>query len=397
MKERIEVFQLEGSEYDMGKKQGEYYQNSIHQMHQQLTHSEEFLAAKPFLIPKFLFIKLANLFSSKMIENPIKDNLPSQWTFLEGLSEGANISISKLLFLQAIDALGTQISNYKNSENDSFSINNCSAVGVVGKRTNTGKPLIIKNWDGPSTLANHIIFRRLKPGNNKKYRTLSSGVGGLAGINNGINEKGLAIVYNYAYPLEIGKEGIPPMFIIREMLENCSSVKEAAKLLEEFPRLGGANIMIADKTGDLAVVEMSPTWFKLRRKGKNGEKDFLICTNHYISSQMREIEVPRNAVYTEEAPEYLQGKPVHKSSIFRYKNAYDILRKTHNQISLDFLNEKIQSNHGPENKPSEYTFCNHGEQISTGFGVMIDIKNNEFYATYGKPCQGNMQNLSTLI
>ncbi|MGV9173896.1 MAG: hypothetical protein ACOC35_15210, partial [Promethearchaeia archaeon] len=106
-------------------------------------------------------------------------------------------------------------------------------------------------------------------------------------------------------------------------------------------------------------------------------------------------EVPQNAVYTEDAPEYLQGKPVHKSSILRYKSAFETLQnKNTSTFTLDYLNQNIQCSHGPENKPSEYTFCNHGEQISTGFGVMIDIQNKDFFATYGKPCQGEMQNLS---
>jgi hypothetical protein len=64
------------------------------------------------------------------------------------------------------------------------------------------------------------------------------------------------------------------------------------------------------------------------------------------------------------------------------------------KISLEFLNKKIQCSHGPENKPSEYTICNHGQEISTGFGIMIDIKNNLFYAIYGNPCQGKMIDLS---
>ncbi|MGV9200146.1 MAG: C45 family autoproteolytic acyltransferase/hydrolase, partial [Promethearchaeia archaeon] len=246
----------------------------------------------------------------------------------------------------------------------------------------------------PPTLANHIIFRRLQP-EGEKYATLGSGVGGLAGNNNGINDRGLSIVYNYAYPLEIGKSGVPPMFLIREILEQCDSVKGSVELLEQFPRLGGANIMIADKNGDLAVVETSSDRIEVRREGENGEKDFLICTNHYISPKMKENEVPRNSVYTENAPEYLQGKPVHKSSILRYKSAYEILKNQGlGTVTLDYLNQNIQCNHGPENKPSEYTFCNHGEQISTGFGVMIDVHNKEFYAIFGKPCQGEMQNLS---
>ncbi|MFO8018308.1 MAG: C45 family peptidase [Promethearchaeia archaeon] len=395
MKKSIKVFQLEGSEYDMGLQQGTKFQEAIHQMYKDLIHSEDFLAAKPFLIPKFLFVKLAVYFSSKMVKDSIKTHLPSQWEFLEGLSEGAQLSMKRILFLQAIDALGSQVTKYKETRGNSFPLNNCSAVGITPNRTDTGGVLIIKNWDGTPTLAQHIIFRKLTPTYGEKYATLGSSVDGLGGINNGVNEKGLSMVYSFAYPLNIGKKGIPPMFLIREVLEHCTTVKESIQMLKQFPRLGGANMMIADRGGDLAVVETSPTQVEVRRKGKKGESDFLIATNHYVTPVMKQSEVPRNAFYTKGAPKFLQGKLVHRSSILRYKRTYNILKDMENEkISLDFLNAKVQSDHGPNNMPSENTFCNHGEKVSTGFGIMMDMKNNQVFAVYGNPCQGSMENLT---
>jgi len=397
MEKPINVFKLEGSEYEMGFKQGDHFRTQIQSLYNELTHSDDFLASKPFILPKFFFIKLAISFASKMVIYSIKQNLPSQWEFLRGLSEGANLSIKKILSLQAIDSLGTKISNYDITNNVQFSVNNCSAVGITGERSETGNILMIKNWDGPEFLAENIIFRKISPSERDKYSTLGSGVNGLVGINNGMNEKGLSIVYSYAYPLDIGKKGIPPMFLIRAALEKCNTVNETINLIENHPRLGGANIMVGDKKGDFAVIESSPSNIDVRREGMNGEKDYLICTNHYITNEMQKIEVPRNAVYNENAPQYLRGKPVHKSSILRYKTAFDILKnEAPSKISLEFLNKKIQCSHGPENKPSEHTICNHGKVISTGFGIMIDIKNNHFYGTYGNPCKGKMLNISEI-
>jgi len=391
----INIFELEGNDYEMGLKQGKHYQTEIKELFNKLTSSDEFLASKPFLIPKFLFRGLATLFSSKMIKDSIQEHFPSQWTFLEGLSEGANISIRKLLFLQAIDALGTEVSNYKIIENISSSFNNCSAVGVKGTRTDTGGALMIKNWDGPEFLADYTIFRNIKPIDGK-YSTIGSGVVGLVGINNGMNEKGLSIVYNYAYPQDIGDEGVPSMIIIREVLENCSTVIETVNHFKKYPRIGGANVLVADKKGDLAVLEVGPKNVEVRRKGSEGEKDWLICTNHYLTPAMKQIEVPRDAVYDENAAKAFRGKPVHKTSLLRYKNARDILKNgTPEKISLEFLNKQIQCSHGPEDKPSEFTFCNHGVEISTGFGVMSDVKNEHFYATLGKPCKNQMEILNS--
>jgi predicted choloylglycine hydrolase len=391
---KIELFRLKRkSPFEMGYEQGSQFKAEINQMYSDLTHSEDLLASKPSLLPRFLFIKLVNSISSKKIKEPIQDNLPSQWEFLEGLREGSGIHMKKLLFLQALDALGTQIQNYRKGEGN-LDYGECSAVGVSGETSVTGKPLIIKNWDGPESLANYIFFRHVIPLDEKRYSTLSSGVYALAGINNGINEKGLSIVYNYAYPKEIGEKGIPPMFLIREALERCVTVPEVIELFKTNPRLGGANIMVGDQTGDLAVIEMGPNDIKVRHSSDKSH-NYLICTNHYLTPEMKLREVPRNAVYTEDATQSQRGEPVHKSSLLRYQAAFSILKsESPNVISLEFLNEKIQQNHGPNNNPSRYTFCNHGPHISTGFGVMLNAEKKTFFAIKGKPCQRTMQKFS---
>jgi hypothetical protein len=61
--------------------------------------------------------------------------------------------------------------------------------------------------------------------------------------------------------------------------------------------------MVGDKNGDLAVIESSPSNIEVRREGMHGEKGYLICTNHYITPEMQQIEVHRNAIYNENAPE----------------------------------------------------------------------------------------------
>jgi predicted choloylglycine hydrolase len=199
MNNQIEIFELEGNDREMGYKQGLMFKTQIKQLFENLTKSKEFLSSKPVYVPKFIYRKLATIFSLKMIRTWIKDYFPSQWEFLKGLSEGAEISMNKILFIQAIDALGTLISNYKIEEGISSSFNNCSAVGNRREKTTTGGVLIIKNWDGPEFLAKYTLFRKIKP-TSERYSTIGSGLVGLGAINNGMNEKGLSIVYNYAYP-----------------------------------------------------------------------------------------------------------------------------------------------------------------------------------------------------
>ncbi len=382
MTDEMNTLLLEGTSYEMGVEQGTRYRSQIDDLYDKLTSSEYFLSSKPASISDFSFVKRAISSSSEMIQEAIRVHLPSQWDHLEGMSKGSDMSIKKLLFIQGIDALGTKLSYRR----EGSPVNNCSAVGVSQRQSENGGVLMVKNWDGPNSLHPHLLFRRIKHSNQDRFETLGSGIDGMAGINNGMNEKGLSVVYNYAYPQDVGKKGIPAMFLVREVLETCCTVGEAIDVLKSFPRLGGAIFMIGDGRGDLAVVESSPDRIGIRSK-----EDILICTNHYVEPSMKEFEVPLDAVYTDQAPEGSRGKSVHSSSYSRYEDALHELKKEKTPYSLKSLHRRIQCSHGEKDIPGEDTICNHGDKISTGFGLMIDVEDENFHAVMGKPCQKKMQ------
>ena len=107
------------------------------------------------------------------------------------------------------------------------------------------------------------------------------------GRSDGINEKGVSIAMSFVNGTEI-QPGIGFHFIVRKVLENCSSVEQAIKLIRETKVASANNYLIADKSGDIAVVEIAPQKSMVRRPN-NGEK-FIYITNQFVTKEMLEYD-----------------------------------------------------------------------------------------------------------
>ena len=87
------------------------------------------------------------------------------------------------------------------------------------------------------------------------------------GRSDGINEEGLSISMSFVNGTEI-QPGISFHFIVRKVLENCSTTKHAINLIKNTKVSSANNFLIADKTGDIAVVESAPQKSVIRRPKK---------------------------------------------------------------------------------------------------------------------------------
>ena len=95
----------------------------------------------------------------------------------------------------------------------------------------------------------------------------------------GLNEKGLFIGMTLV-PDETTRPGINFYFAIRYILEHCQSVNEAIEVLRHFHTSLSNNYLIADKSGEMAVVEVGPSHFHIRKP--NEKESYITCTNHFI-------------------------------------------------------------------------------------------------------------------
>ena len=102
----------------------------------------------------------------------------------------------------------------------------------------------------------------------------------------GINEKGLAVGMTYVWGKQL-KAGLSSMFLVRYILEKCTTVKEGINAILNNP-IGGAYHLILADNNEIAHAECSP------RRIKVHQGDWAIASNHFVSDEMKEYETDKN-------------------------------------------------------------------------------------------------------
>lgn len=202
----------------------------------------------------------------------------------------------------------------------------CSALAVDSDRSQTGKPIFGRNMDynGLGYLHEYTLVTVYKPKGKRPF--VAIGWPGMVGVVSGINDAGLCIaaLETTGSPKEEGPpfnaEGVPFALIYRRILEECSTIEEAEKLLREQKRTTTNNLAVCDKNGG-AVFEFSPSRVAVRR----AEQGYTVCTNHFVTKELKLTE-PKKMATTLERFETLckartEGKKLGVADIQKYLDA----------------------------------------------------------------------------
>ncbi|MBF0443067.1 MAG: hypothetical protein HQK54_14260 [Oligoflexales bacterium] len=129
----------------------------------------------------------------------------------------------------------------------------------------------------------------------------------------GINEHGLVVAMTFVLPnKEEIKPGFNSLFLVRFILENCRSTEEGIYALKQLPIASSCNILLADKTAQMTVVECTPYTLNIRLPEKSDNDEYFIVTvNHFTSEKMSRYDACNKNIY---------------SSKMRYDTAYNALK-----------------------------------------------------------------------
>ncbi len=162
----------------------------------------------------------------------------------------------------------------------------CSAFVAQGGRSAAGGPLFGRNFDFPTfgALDRLGLITVVRP--QGKHAFVSVGFPGLVGVVSGINDAGLAVATLDVYSAKDGSPmfdptGTPLTFSYRRVLEECTTVAEAEKLLRKVKPTTWSNLTVCDKHG-AAVFELTPKHLVVRR----GDDGVLACTNHFRTPEL---------------------------------------------------------------------------------------------------------------
>jgi len=216
---------------------------------------------------------------------------------------------------------------------------------------------------------NYDWFYRAK-GHTESYLTMPSdgywSVGNtdiFVGREDGVNEKGLAIGMTGIQPVRV-KPGISFALIVRRVLDKCACVEEGVRTLTDARFLTCSNYLLADRDGEMAVVEACPDKVRVRRP--EGEDNFIVCTNHFVHSEMNRME-------------NVKERPL--DSAIRYTTIYNALKQSKEKIRIQDAQEILSDHKG--------YVCSHVEEIKLGtlWSMVSTLKEPRIYSAEGQPCR----------
>ena len=186
------------------------------------------------------------------------------------------------------------------------------------------------------------------------------------GREDGINEKGLAVGMASVSPKTI-KPGVSFLVAARYVLDKCAKVSEGVEALLKIQYLAANNILLADKSGDMAVIETSAERIRVRWPARGDNS--VICTNHFLHPEMQEMEDLKLRIT--EALETLE----------RYDAIHAGLKQSDKLVNIEKAQEILRSHDG-------YICCHHPEiKLGTLWSVAASLKEPRIFRAEGNPCR----------
>lgn len=239
---------LKGSHYEIGQEIGRIIQKAGY--------------SPPILPPER--VELA-----EECANLVQKYTPSLWEELEGVQKGGDFQDRNIVQFEL-----TLLPLPRNG---------CTIFAVAPEFTSSGKTLFARNYDWELSFHDLFTFIKTYP----KDALSSLGCTDLVvGRYGGINEAGLAIGLTAISGYPHDKPGIALHLATRWILDNCSSTREAVSFMKRIPHFRGNNYLIADREGEIVLVEGSPEKVRVT-PAKDG---LAFAANRFQSAEMLELE-----------------------------------------------------------------------------------------------------------
>lgn len=245
-----QTFDLSGAHYDLGYQQGQQ--------------------TEPFVIPAW-WPAPPPLDFAQACASQIAELHPPLLDELRGYADGQCLSFDELL-------RGVCRRSMRLRARPPYPEGGCSSFALIDE---AGQVRVGRNYDFyPMQRVRQRV--RLKPEQGQASVGMRGSVPG--GRYDGVNAAGLFIGLHVALSAEPDdiKPGLPFHLLPRLILETCATTREAVELLTHLQHLHPFNYLIADRHGDMAVVEAHPSLVRVI----DPDDSFIAATNHYRHPDM---------------------------------------------------------------------------------------------------------------
>ncbi|RKZ35227.1 hypothetical protein DRQ33_00210 [bacterium] len=358
---------VRGDALEMGITQGKFLRQEIQKGWEIVYNYPPINKIKPTYLPTGLFLFGAGIWANSFL-SPTFQVFPTFYERFEGICQGAEISHWKLALIHFIEVAGSDSPRQ---------LMGCSSVAVVPPRSD--EPILVKNFDFVDDFIEFNIIRQSFT--RWGYSSAEFTMAPISGSHTGINEAGLAITYNYGYSKEKPQKAPLLTARVQEILNTCETVRDTVNILRRKPNPGHGIITVVDSNGDAVAIELSPLGTGI----VEAEDGIIANANLYHNPQMQKRLIPLDAVYGENAPEYMRGVKIQETNVIRTERLNKLLSKN-KKIDMDIL-KTILSDHGENNHPDENTICRHHENFSTHLSAIMLPRSRKMYYIWGQPCK----------
>jgi len=213
--------------------------------------------------------RIAYLDYDQMVEHArsVESHIPAELLDeIRGISDGSGVDFDRLLVLHTFLEYSQ--------------LQACSSYAVFGHAALNGRVIHGYNLEFNGFAIAHkfvvLIYRRPDSGNASVSVTWPGFAGTLAAMNDmGISASLLNVC---AWKEQTTRDGLPYAFLVRELVEKCSSLEEARDYLRGAERTMGNNILICQADPPMAAVAEFTAKEIVFREAENCA---LAATNHY--------------------------------------------------------------------------------------------------------------------
>jgi predicted choloylglycine hydrolase len=172
----------------------------------------------------------------------------------------------------------------------------CSQMAILPGATQTGHLYVARSYEiGLSEADLRLCTMRMQ---GKAAHLSFSEM--LVGRNDGINSHGLCVTMSGSWdpiPQDASEpHGLHYPYVVRSLLDHCVTLDDALALLERAPISSSVNMILADRSGAAALVEIAGRQRAVKRIGASTDKQFVFATNH--STMLASRDTAKTALST---------------------------------------------------------------------------------------------------
>ncbi len=346
--EPLPLIRVGGTPYQIGCQIGEACRQQIHHS---LSNAHNLLASASDQLQ--LTWDSAQIQARKYIPFA-EERYPRYVEELEGIADGADVSLDDLFVLNGMEAVTT----------DALHLTKCTSMAVNQERTANGHVLVAHNEDWVPEDEPDVFILHVTPDEEPPFLAMT--YGGLL-PNIGFNAHGISQCCDSVYPSDC-RIGIPRLVAPRAVL-GAPTPSEAIRHMLAPHRAAGYNHLLAHESGEMYNVEVSARKFAVLY----GHDGYLAHTNNYLDPDMQAVEQDSDELV---------------STRVRYFRALRLLRQTEKHTTETL--QAIQRDH----INYQDSICNHAvddsrpmDREKTIMAMVMDLTDRKMIACWGNPCE----------